>query len=252
MSASHDDNERLLDELLADARNAPTRADLGRVESRLQEWMGPAPVPPPPPSGAYRRSSRLLKPLLVVVVGVGALALVYSEASSSRSSSPEGAARELPSAPATFTPPTSVVAPASVSVADLPEVPEGVPARPAPAAPPSTAITSARRPAPWSGSEPKSAEGRPAPTEESEASFLRRTRAALAEDPARALRMTEEHATRYPQGVLVQERDVIAIDALVRLGARDEARARAKAFQARYPASAHASRVTALVGTEAP
>ncbi len=74
---------------------------------------------------------------------------------------------------------------------------------------------------------------------EGEASFLRRAKVALATDPAQALRLTDEHPVRYPRGVLLQEREVIAIEALIRLGRASDARARAASFRSRYPMSAH-------------
>ena len=74
---------------------------------------------------------------------------------------------------------------------------------------------------------------------EGEASFLRRAKVALPTDPALALRLTDEHPTVYPRGVLLQEREVIAIEALIRLGRTDDARARAASFRSRYPSSVY-------------
>ena len=51
------------------------------------------------------------------------------------------------------------------------------------------------------------------------------------EDGAAALVTTEEHARRYPRGILVQEREAIAVRALVLLGRIDEARARVDRFR---------------------
>jgi hypothetical protein len=87
-------------------------------------------------------------------------------------------------------------------------------------------------------------------TREPEVDYLRRAQVLLATSPAEALGLIEDHPRLYPRGVLAQEREVIAIDALVRLGRRSEAAARAAAFRAAFPRSAHASRVTAL--TEKP
>ena len=81
--------------------------------------------------------------------------------------------------------------------------------------------------------------GEPALKGEGEASFLRRAKVALGRDPALALRLTDEHPEIYPRGVLLQEREVIAIEALVRLGRANEARSRAASFRARYPSSAY-------------
>jgi len=77
------------------------------------------------------------------------------------------------------------------------------------------------------------------PQKESEASFLRRAKVALASDPALALRLTDAHPSDYPRGVLVQEREVIAIGALARLGRASEAHARAAAFRSSFPTSGY-------------
>ena len=83
--------------------------------------------------------------------------------------------------------------------------------------------------------------------EEGEASFLRRAKVALATDPAHALRITDEHPVRYPRGVLLQEREIIAIEALIRLGRAHDARGRAASFRSRYPASAHHGHLDAQI-----
>ena len=57
-------------------------------------------------------------------------------------------------------------------------------------------------------------------------------------DPSRALQRANEHAARYPRGVLVQEREVIAIQALRQLGRSAEAERRAAAFAKAFPGSA--------------
>jgi hypothetical protein len=78
----------------------------------------------------------------------------------------------------------------------------------------------------------------------SEADLLERARAALKSgDSARALQRTNEHAQRYPRGVLVQEREVLAIRALRGLGRDAEADRRAEAFAKAYPGSAFQRKV---------
>lgn len=84
-----------------------------------------------------------------------------------------------------------------------------------------------------------------APTE---GALLLRARRALALDPASALALTEEDATRYPAGALAPEREVLAIEALSGLGRASDARARFAAFRARYPQSPHLARLASLVG----
>ena len=99
---------------------------------------------------------------------------------------------------------------------------------------------------------PAHTEPAPAPSEppEAEAVLLSRAQAVLASSPRDALRLTNEHETVHPAGMLVPEREVIAIDALLRLGRYDEARARADRFLARSPGSAHARRVRVLISSE--
>jgi len=58
-----------------------------------------------------------------------------------------------------------------------------------------------------------------------------------------ALQLTKEHTRRYPKGDLAQEREVIAIEALRRLGQLDAAKKRGAVFEQQYPGSAHRSKV---------
>lgn len=103
---------------------------------------------------------------------------------------------------------------------------------------PSSAVASPRRPA-------KVAQTRN-PCDESElidrAETLLRTG-----EPARALDVTRAHAA-CAETVLVQERERIAIQALVALGRRDEGRTRALAFETSFPSSPHLRRIRQLVG----
>jgi hypothetical protein len=80
-----------------------------------------------------------------------------------------------------------------------------------------------------------------------EVKLLRRAQDSLATDPSAALALCGEHAQAFPQGLLAQEREVLAIDALVRLGRADEANARGRRFAATFPASTHLRRVEALL-----
>ncbi|HVH41415.1 MAG TPA: hypothetical protein VM925_03700 [Labilithrix sp.] len=52
-----------------------------------------------------------------------------------------------------------------------------------------------------------------------------------------ALEATQRHAQRFPHGVLSEEREALAIQALVAEGQLDAARARAEQFKRRYPQS---------------
>jgi hypothetical protein len=52
-----------------------------------------------------------------------------------------------------------------------------------------------------------------------------------------ALQLLTQHDTLYPNGLLVPEREVLAIDALQRLGRTAEAARRRERFEKRYPDS---------------
>lgn len=83
---------------------------------------------------------------------------------------------------------------------------------------------------------------------QTETALLNDARGILAHDPAAALRLTERHRREYPSGIFVQEREVIAITALMRLGRTDEARSRAEAFEHAYPRSAYNRQIGRLLG----
>ncbi|WP_257457845.1 hypothetical protein [Archangium lipolyticum] len=71
-------------------------------------------------------------------------------------------------------------------------------------------------------------------------------------DAAEALAEADRHAERFPAGALAQEREVLAIDALVRMGRRAEAGTRAEAFRKRYPTSTHGVRIQNLLSGARP
>jgi hypothetical protein len=72
-----------------------------------------------------------------------------------------------------------------------------------------------------------------------EAALLERARDALRANPAAALALTREHDRHFPRGVLAEEREVIAIEALRRMGREAAAERRAAAFERRYRGSVH-------------
>jgi hypothetical protein len=78
-----------------------------------------------------------------------------------------------------------------------------------------------------------------------ELTLLSRAQRLLAQDPRAALEVTDEHARSYPGGAFAEEREALAIDALRRLGRRQELQARARAFLQRYPTSPHRERIEA-------
>ncbi len=82
----------------------------------------------------------------------------------------------------------------------------------------------------------------PEPTDPllAETALLQQARAALASsDPARALALIREHHTRFPEGLLVEEREASEIRARCALGQRDRAQDDAERFGQAYPHSAY-------------
>lgn len=127
----------------------------------------------------------------------------------------------------------------------VPEEPSEKPA-PKPSTAPAPRVPRARAPdAPVAPAE--------AETMDEELSLLESAYEALRKgDAAGALAEAERHAARFPSGALAQEREVLAIDALVRLGRRAEAEARAAGFRARYPTSTHGVRIQGLLSGPRP
>ncbi len=80
-----------------------------------------------------------------------------------------------------------------------------------------------------------------------EARLLERARAALATDPNRALEVANAHQQLYPAGQMSAERELIAVDALLRLGRRSEAEQRAAPRLRQFPNSLYARRLRQLL-----
>ncbi|WP_146648570.1 hypothetical protein [Labilithrix luteola] len=228
------EDEALLDALVQGEREDPSPGKLEALERRLEPFMST-----PRPRGFF--ASVGMRNTLLAALGLGLLAAPLY-VMSTRSNAPVNATPApvvaMPSVaePASPSPSTE----SSVSVLDLPAAPVE------PAAPKKERVAVARPSASVvTTTTPKVEE-----PSESEGSFLRRTQSTLVSDPARALAMTRDHSSLYPRGVLLQERDVIAIDALARLGRLAEARTRAAEFRAQYPKSAHLARIQTILGDE--
>ncbi len=81
----------------------------------------------------------------------------------------------------------------------------------------------------------------------SEIELLRDARLGLRQSPARALELTEAHGRLYPQGKMTQERELIAVSALVALGRRTAALSRAASFEQQYPTSPYRKQMRELL-----
>jgi hypothetical protein len=89
-----------------------------------------------------------------------------------------------------------------------------------------------------------------APTDAStptEIELLRDARLAIKRSPAAALDLTEQHTRTYPSGKLLQERELIAISALVALGRRTAALSRAARFERAFPQSPYRKQLAGLL-----
>lgn len=205
----------LRDALQRARADAGTEAQVARLAAKLGPLLGPA--APVVPANAPIASGVTTK------LGLGALALLVA-----------GGGAWLLSAQNNSAPPP---APAPSVASRLPPVAAPPPETPAPVVPSASAEVTA--PLVPSVGKPPVSSTPPAAAAPSEAELLEQARAALkAGDSARALQRASEHAQRFPRGVLVQEREVLAIQALRRLGRDAEADRRAGAFAKAYPGSA--------------
>ena len=146
------------------------------------------------------------------------------------------------------TPAASAPAVGRAPLAPSATVVEPLPSSRAPAAPlPTSAAAPHPKPVPApSASEHNGAAAAEAQPTPDELALVARAQAALARTPGAALSIAAEHERAFPRGALTQEREVVAIDALLRLNRRAEAEARAARFHQRFPGSAHGRRVDVL------
>jgi hypothetical protein len=195
---------------------------------RVREAMGLADAGAPA-SAARTASSSNGKMLILSAVGAGAVAALLLL----------GRARRTAPAP---------ILPASQEVAVAPATPE---APAAPAAPESSSAVEAVDPA----AAPR-ATHRPSVAAPSASSDIREQirlidearSAVAAHDAASALRTLDQYRSKFPGGALDQEATVLRIEALDQRGDHAQAASMARAFLARNPASAHATRLQRIAG----
>jgi hypothetical protein len=80
-----------------------------------------------------------------------------------------------------------------------------------------------------------------------EAKLLNQAHAVMATDPQKALAIAGEHAKRYPRGQLAAERELILVQALVKLGRVREAEARGRALRKSTPSSIYGERLDTIL-----
>jgi len=239
-----------LAEALRAARGpAPDRERIAALGVALGLPLPPVVVPPPPalplpaaPVAAVAGAGAKLAVTAVAIVGaVAATAVVGFGVGRAPSPVP---ARPIPAAAVQK---IEARAPEPMEDIALPiEQPAAAPA----AAPPSRRHHHARPAAPVAAEEPAAPPEAPSDAASrlrEEAALVQRAERLLDLDPTGALRLTEERRRRFPTGALDQEAEVVAIDALLRLGRRPEATTRAQKFEATHAGSLHARRIKRLL-----
>ena len=217
------------------AHDGPTEAERAALRRKLDEVIASAPrIPTPaPPSSTVRPWMFAL--LALALVGGAAALLGRHRLGLDRSSLP------VPTAAGSASVASSSVTEPIANPSQIP-VPTASTSSSPSAAESAASMASTIAPKPTPSTSSSSAED--------EIALVKRAYAALRNgDPAGALGLAAEHAKKFPSGMLTQEREVIAIDALVRLGRRAEAVQRANAFRKAFPKSAHLRRIDVLVGT---
>ena len=81
-----------------------------------------------------------------------------------------------------------------------------------------------------------------------EIALLETARRKLGASPAAALSALRDHEVRFPAGQLRIEREFLIVDALVRLGRRSEAEARARSLAQQAPQSLYGERLNEILG----
>jgi hypothetical protein len=206
----------------AKQEDEPREQRVAALTTRLAPLLTPlAAMPPPPPVtapvAAAGKSALAIKAGAAVVAAglVGGGAWYLHDRAHVAQVAPAPAREPVP------VPEAPIPAPPAPTP-ELPQTPLALPAHPRPSTP---AVDPA-----------------------AEAALVQSAEAALVGgDGANALALTREHATRFPAGAHAEERDRIAIEALVRLGRAGDAHAAAERFFARYPRSIYRARVEALL-----
>ncbi|MBN9165306.1 MAG: hypothetical protein BGO98_49580 [Myxococcales bacterium 68-20] len=228
----HDDESFVDGTLRAGREDLPDEARMRALEDRL----GSALEKEPPPSGWWSRSR------LYPVVGLAVVALGVRAGSSLLSTPSPSVVAATPATPlalsATELAPTPPVEPLPAESTSGVSV-ESLPSAEAPHAAKVTATPDAK-------ARPSAATSGTVGTTD-ELALLEEASRALDASPERALTLTDEHMKRFRTPKFAQERERLAIVALVRLGRRDDAKRRADAFEAAFPRSAHLTRVRELV-----
>ncbi|MGE0547963.1 MAG: hypothetical protein AB7O24_00720 [Kofleriaceae bacterium] len=141
---------------------------------------------------------------------------------------------------APVTPATTPIVPMPPMIETQPALPSAPPARRERRRAPATAVASIPTTSPSPTPSPSFARD--------EVTLLGEAKRALAAgDGVTALELADAHATQFPSGALLEEREAIATEALVALGRTPEARARLDRFHDQFPQSGYHQRLERLV-----
>jgi hypothetical protein len=247
IEAGSDAPETLRDALAAARADLPRADRLASLAGRLPLGTHPSPPNATPGAGTAAPAPSILSGVVVgaalgaVVSGAG---LYWDVQRAAPAPAPSVVASPMspqaPEPPRALSNPPRAPAPRAVV--------EGAPPAAAPSRGASTPALASGQAAPDEAPASEDAGVKPsalpdvaggAKDERTEAELLESARNRLSASPGEALSLTQEHAARFPRGVLSQEREVLAIRALLALGRADEARARRDRFAAAYPGSAH-------------
>jgi hypothetical protein len=247
MSARHDDPRRLVEgdaafaEIEAGLRRARERGPSGEQAARMRAALGLAPAPATPPQPAPSEPATAVRTSWLKLIAGGLLTIAVALGIW------HGAVRGPHVEPpiATDPQPAPQLAPANVdpATAAAPAATPPIPLETRGGAGAASAHPHRTAPRVNRGAPAARASADPG----AELVLLRRAKADARSAPAHALRLVAEHEQRFPNGVLVEEREVIAIEALLASGQRAASEARAARFFKRFPNSAHARRVHALL-----
>jgi hypothetical protein len=232
--AGSDVERRLAALVIASQSDVGSSQQIAALEARLLPLIGPAvPVAPSVPAAKVAGAGKA-----ATLGGAGAVklaaagAIVVAAAAAYLGARGSGGTKVTPTAPAQQVAPPTPTEPAASIAPQEPSPPEPAPA-------PEVVGSAPAISAPAASHERAVSEG----------DLIGQAQAALTGSPARALSLCEQHRRLYPHGVLVQEREVLAIEALQRLGRHTQAVARGERFLKAFPGSAHQSKIAAIVGS---
>lgn len=223
----------------------PSPEQLRRLAARLEPQLAA-----PPPAATKTVGLKTLASVTALVgllVGIG---LWLARDDASPTTAQRSARVEIaPTVPTPASPVASTVPPAAPA-----------PAVPSTAAPEVIAPPASNTAPPERRSRPRVEASRPrvevsspahdatdAVAEDELAILGRAQRALVGNDASAALSHAQRHAEMFPSGMMVEEREAIAIEALARLDRLADARVRFERFQASYPRSSYRQRLERLI-----